>query len=652
MNTMSPYRSATPTSSEILPHNLHQSSSSSSHSSDESTTQENRERLNNVHRSSISSTASPTPRRYAPVDGTSGAHTSDTESSDSVSSESRPNAQTRPDRPAEKRAMSRQFEDDSSSDVSESGMDDIPERPDFTAAEKRLRMTDEVVKALMDRVIGNTSRIKHQTMREIAEREDQAIKTECLRKYAGDFLAGAVTQGLSFAPAGAVSTLAGNPWLFAVIAPILSDCLAERMGQLARGSTISIPETQQWLQIQRQVGRALGDVIASYCGKTPKKKFSVTVNGETRPATASEALKACGPAKALNAFGRNFLVRGLPFLWFSAIYTARDFGLLALEKAMAGSSGAAHLAPTDLINQTMPADLTNITASLNHTPNALGPIDPQALRWAVVIIAGLLAGGMTALTSQLIASMMPGNKEATNYSTEYYAARTDYLQSLKADIKTTLSQLNPHAKQYRTQVQQLHDLETWANEELTYAERRSSRWTALQAEFARATEKHRDKTNVATEIGGNRVDFAFSMLGKFMSLLTYAYCVSRFSGQGNGTSEQDKVLGAVLVPLSLIILGGYAFRDEMRLVGRVPYGLFKGVARATQRAPGTDIAPLENRSDSSSEVNGSGEDGSGEDGSDSDSVTVSVSGASTKSSRREFSRLRGSTSDTDDSSSV
>jgi hypothetical protein len=87
---------------------------------------------------------------------------------------------------------------------------------------------------------------------------------------------------------------------------------------------------------------------------------------------------------------------------------------------------------------------------------------------------------------------------------------------------------------------------------------------------------------ITPEFGGKRLEMFMSMLGKFLTLLTYAYFVSRFNVR-TSPEEQDKMIGLIMIPLSLIFIGGYALRDDARIVGQVPYGLFKGAGRACKR---------------------------------------------------------------------
>jgi len=120
--------------------------------------------------------------------------------------------------------------------------------------------------------------------------------------------------------------------------------------------------------------------------------------------------------------------------------------------------------------------------------------------------------------------------------------------------------------------------------ELRVARKKSSYWTTFQGELDLATQKHRDETMISPEFGGKRLELTMSMLGKFLTLLTYAYFASSFNVR-TSQEEEDKIIGLIMIPLSLIFIGGYALRDDARMVGQVPYGIAKGAVRACKGKP-------------------------------------------------------------------
>jgi len=106
---------------------------------------------------------------------------------------------------------------------------------------------------------------------------------------------------------------------------------------------------------------------------------------------------------------------------------------------------------------------------------------------------------------------------------------------------------------------------------MSYARKKSSLWTTYQAEFDLATQKKRDSTMVTPEFGSKRVDTIITMVGKMLSLLTYV---------GFLYANLEKPLGQILIPLALIFIAGYAFRDDLRLIPELIYGAGKGIVRA------------------------------------------------------------------------
>jgi hypothetical protein len=406
-------------------------------------------------------------------------------------------------------------------------------------------------------------------------KEDKSAKRNRCDKYGWDMAAGATNQLTSFAIAGAAATFSGNPWVFPVVAMLTSDLIGDRLAQVIRRSTIVASGSKAHFENQRRAARALGDLIESCAGRQPNKKFTVSVTdshtGETSNVkmTAAEALRHTGHCTNLSSWAQNLLVRGLPFIWFSAIYGPRDYYL----NYRCGD-----------------AFFPNATAM--HEPNFTTPtgcpdpavVDEVALRWSVILFGGMMAGALTLVTNQLTAACMP-HEERTNYSPETFKKEVIYKESAKLDAKTYLdwlAQRDSEDGEHDDEVKMTHTLSRIYDKELQVARKKSSLWTTFQGELDQATQKHRDETMITPEFGGKRLEMFMSMLGKFLTLLTYAYFVSRFNVRAS-TEEQDKMMGLIMIPLSLIFIGGYALRDDARIVGQVPYGLFKGAGRACKR---------------------------------------------------------------------
>jgi len=408
--------------------------------------------------------------------------------------------------------------------------------------------------------------------------EDEAIRSNRLKKYGLDMMAGAANQVTSFGVAGISATMAGNPWVFPIVAMLTSDFIGDRLAQLIRGSTMVAVGTRTHFENHRQMARALGDVLESCAGRTPKRKFTVTVTDpETGTAskqkmTAFEALQHTGCLGGLSAWGQNLLVRGLPFLWFSAIYGSRDFYMN-------------YQCPGSFYPPTTSSPWSNSTLPTGCSDPE--QVDPAALRWSMVLLSGMMAGALTSVSNQLLTACLP-HEERTNYSRDTYAKEVRYKESALADCKSFLDYLGtPDAKDEEAPlvIDGVETLKRILEKELRVARKKSSLWTTFQGELDLATQKHRDENMITPEFGGKRLELFMSMLGKFLTLLSFAYVSSRFVVR-TSEEEQDKIMGLILIPLSLIILGGYAFRDDARLVGQLPYGAVKGAFRACKGQAG------------------------------------------------------------------
>lgn len=228
--------------------------------------------------------------------------------------------------------------------------------------------------------------------------EDEAVRSKRLKKYGFDMVAGAANQATSFGVAGITATLTGNPWLFPVVAMLTSDLVGDRLAQVIRDSTMVAQGTRNHFENHRRLARALGDLLESCAGHAPHTKFSVEITDPVTQKKTKEKMTACGALRhagclgGLSAWGQNLLVRGLPFVWFSAIYGPRDFYMNAL-------------CPNSFY----------VPSSVSAWPNSTTPtacpdpdeINPVALRWSMVLLSGMMAGALTAVSNQLLTSLLP-----------------------------------------------------------------------------------------------------------------------------------------------------------------------------------------------------------------------------------------------------
>jgi hypothetical protein len=446
--------------------------------------------------------------------------------------------------------------------------DSIVSDPDSSDDDLKDLMPVKVREKIEKQMIQPSTAVKKEDFKRQEEKETEAVEEARIRKYAMDFVAGGLLQLTSFGIGGFATVGTGNPWLFPVVVPILNELLGEKIAQLTRTSTIGIPETQQWFAIQRQLGHAVGDLFVCCAKKDQSKKFEIKVNGVIKKVTAFKALKHMGISGMANAWGKNFLVRGLPFAWFFTLYAIRDWQLYDDHGGLfsANATKWCH-------SHTPDANCTNV----EQLPSS---IDPVALRTGIVFLVGMLAGAATSLTGQLIASQLPGAVEKPNFSTDYYIKKMAYLESLKLDIKKYIDNLSPKSYDYINKLSAAIDLEKSIDKDMSYAKKKSSLWTTYQAEVDLATQKKRDSTMVTPEFGSKRIDTAMSILGKMLSLIVYADFIQRFSPQSPHTSEQDRLLAVIMPPLMLIFIAGFAHRDDLRIFPQTVYGAGKGIVRA------------------------------------------------------------------------
>lgn len=416
--------------------------------------------------------------------------------------------------------------------------------------------------------------------------EDQYVKDHRAWKYTHDFAAGAVNQFSSFGLGAIAANTSGIPWLFPVVSAVLSDLLGDRLAQLIRRSTIIPTASREHFENHRRIARAFGDLIADCRGKQAKNRFWVETtdaqgNKTKVKMTAAAALAHTGWQHGLGAFAQNLMVRGLPFMWFAYIYWLRDWYINDNCKPVffPNASEARH-------------DFSGIT---NSTAIGFCP-DPQqvngtAMRWALQIFGGMMAGGTTMLTNQLVSSLFRDRDERTTYSTRTWKLQADYLASARTDTKEFLDGISSGRfdeelgrdgmlkERKQDLVKSVHVLDRLQAKELSLAEKKSSLWTTYRGELDQITQKHREETEITPEFAGRRLDTALSMFGKMLSLLVYAGMLSHYSSRQDADHD-DKLAQIVMLPLYLIVLGGYMWRDDFRLVGHVPYGIIKGCFRA------------------------------------------------------------------------
>ena len=127
---------------------------------------------------------------------------------------------------------------------------------------------------LEDFIRTNASDAFMRQMTEIADDEIRHLKGEKLKKWVAVAFSGAINQFLSFGLASELALWAKQAWLFAVLAPTLSEVGAEKLAAQIRRTTYTTDNTKNLYRKQRLIARAFGDLIRQAGGLQPKAKYS------------------------------------------------------------------------------------------------------------------------------------------------------------------------------------------------------------------------------------------------------------------------------------------------------------------------------------------------------------------------------------------
>ncbi len=376
--------------------------------------------------------------------------------------------------------------------------------------------------------------LAYQTWKKIEQSETDYTKASNF-KIPTNLLVGALLQISSFS-AGAYLGRAANHWLaFPIVTTLLNELFSSKAFQMMRVTNYSTPDMKILYDQQRYLGRAVGDSIRHCAGMPIKKKYLLERNGKKEKVTAWEMvnMKEYGRAD-----GKNFLVRGLPFLWFTVLYEGRD-------------------------------------ALIKYDPSA--PVAPT-------LIAGLLAGALTLQTGQKIASMLPGAKENPNFSANYFHHKTTFEKKLLEAIPDFITTLEADDFADDFNVNKAKDLQKSLERDVDYGEMKSSVLLTYPAEVKQAFTKRREASSIEPEFSGSRTDTLMNLGGIFCSLILFSYLSDTYSTYAsvhktNPNAPHDPIIEATsnfILPMVLIFLGGFAFRDNFRIIPRVGLGLTKG----------------------------------------------------------------------------
>jgi len=367
-------------------------------------------------------------------------------------------------------------------------------------------------------------------------------------KIPTNLLVGALLQISSFS-AGAYLGKAANHWLaFPIATTLLNELFSSKAFQMMRVTNYTTSDMKILYDQQRYLGRAAGDLIRYCAGMPIKKKYLLKRNDKEEKVTAWEMVSG---KKYLQAEGKNFLIRGLPFIWFTVLYEGRDL-------------------------------------IIRFNPSA--PVAPT-------LIAGLLAGALTLQTGQTIASTLPGAKENPNFSANYFHHKTAFEKKLLEAIPDFITTLEADDFADEFNVSKAKDLQKSLERDVAYGEMKSSVLLTYPAEVKQAFTKRREASSIEPEFSGSRTDTLMNLGGIFCSLLLFSYLSDMYSTYAsmqktNPNAPHDPLIEATsnfMLPMVLIFLGGFAFRDNFRIIPRVVQGLGKV---ALEVFDATTLAPI------------------------------------------------------------
>lgn len=396
---------------------------------------------------------------------------------------------------------------------------------------------------LEDFIRSNSSKEFMKQMSVVADKEIKRLKNDLAKKWGSTAVAGSTAQLTSFGVSAEIALATQMPWLFPVIASFLNEIISDKAGALIRNTTYTTNDTKNLLRKQRLIARAIGDIIRQSFGLKPEAKYR-TNNPEFKGKkfTAWQALMHDTDSFFIIST-HNMINRGLPFLSFTGTYLVRD---AVLKYALKGAPG-----------------------------------------WALMLVrigAGAIAGGSTALFNQLITSANKDAVENPGHSTSYWRAKEDYLHQIQLDIRDRLNEAesikDPELKDNVTRL--LFDLNKKIKRESEVAKLRGSKLTALAGEVRASFHKHREEDSLDPEAPGTRSETMFNILGKFASLVYFTYMFNEAMKSPSGTESFSpySILNFAMLPVALILMG-FMWRDDLRLIPRTGYAAGKAIRDGT-----------------------------------------------------------------------
>ena len=389
----------------------------------------------------------------------------------------------------------------------------------------------------------NPTEVFMRDMNAISDKEIDRLTGSKLKKWASMLGGGVFSQNTSFLLASEIAMATNQAWLFPVLATILSEGLSDKLAGLTRRTTFTTNDAKNLFRKQDLIAEAIGDMIRQYYFLKPEAKHK-----SNNPAHKGERFTAWDALWKdsdyfLEISSSNCLNRGLPFLCFTGTYLVRDFLLQGMLK-----------------------DATELQKFF--------------FRWG----SGGIAGGSTALLSQIITSFRKGAVELPGYSTSYWHAKETYLHSVRGDIRDSLKdtkELTDTALNTKFE-KLLLDLDKKIQREIGVAGLKKSLLTAIPGEIKASIHRQRPEDSLDPEVPGTLEQSIHSAIGKFISLIFFTYCLDQSMKSENktGSFSPYPAVNLMFLPFALIWTG-YMLRDDLQIISRTAHSVAKAVRDVT-----------------------------------------------------------------------
>lgn len=380
-------------------------------------------------------------------------------------------------------------------------------------------------------------------MNRISDEEIDRLKNSKWKKWGSIFGSGALSQNTSFFLASEIANYFNQAWIFPILSTILSELFSDKLAALTRRTTFVTNDAKNLARKQRLIARAIGDMIRQCGGLKPIAKYrSNNPAHKGKKFTAWDALWSDSD-RFMTVTAHNLVNRGAPFLCFTGTYLARDALLQGMLKG----------APWW---QTL------------------------LLRWG----SGVIAGGLTALSSQIITSYNGDATENPGYSTSHWHAKETYLHSVRQDIRERLNEAkeltDSTTKNKLEKV--LLDLDKKIQREIAVAELKKSNWCAIPGEIKSSVHRSRPEDNLDPDVPGTLAQSIHSACGKFISLIYFTYMLDQSMKSENKTDSFSSypTLNFVFLNFALILMG-FMWKDDLQIVSRTAHAVKKSTRDVT-----------------------------------------------------------------------